>query len=96
MAYEAAGLPVSFGSNVPDVFSDDAVMFDIVNGTLRITFGVVGPTEPVPPSPAGMAVIGRLIMPIASAQRLCLGLYDYLEKTGFKPERLVSGDQTAQ
>lgn len=85
MAYDADGLPVSFGTNVPDVFADDAVMFDMANGTVRKTFGVVAPTEPAAPSPVGMSVIGRLILPVGSAQRLAVGLYDYLAKNDLEP-----------
>lgn len=97
MANEAAGLPVTFGAPVPDVFADEAVMFDMVNGTLRVTFGVVAPVEPAVPTTMGMAVIGRLILPVPSAQRLCLGLYDYLKNQGLDPMALLSqGDETAQ
>jgi hypothetical protein len=95
MANEAAGLPVQFGASVPDVFADDAVMFDMVNNTVRITFGVVTSTEPAAPSPMGMSVIGRLVLPATSAQRLCLGLYDYLKKQGLDPSDLVSGGNAA-
>lgn len=96
MAHEAGGLPISFGANVPDVFADDTIMFDIVNGTLRITFGVVAPTEPAAPSPIGMCAIGRLILPMESAQRLSLGLYDYLKQKGFDPASLGASGQTQQ
>jgi len=91
MGNEGNGLTMQFGAPVPDVFADDAVMFDMVNGTIRITFGVMTATEPTPPSPVAMAVIGRLILPANAAQRLCLGLYDYLKKIGLDPSEIVSG-----
>ena len=96
MVKEFNGLPATFGLPVPDVFADEAVAFDIINGTLRIAFGTITRTEPVPPSNASVAVIGRLIMPIESAQRLCLGLYDFLQKQGLDPKSLASGTGTAQ
>ena len=96
MAYEAGGMAATFGVPVPDVFADEAVVFDMANGTLRITFAVISSVEPAAPSEAAMASIGRLIMPIQSAQRLCLGLYDYLKSRGLDPQTLISEGATAQ
>lgn len=33
MAHEAMGIPVVFGTNLPDVFADDAISFDLINGS---------------------------------------------------------------
>lgn len=95
MAKEFSGLPAFFGAPVPDVFADDAVGFEVFNGTVRISFGTVVRTEPALPSDAAIAIIGRLVMPIQSAQRLSLGLYDFLQKQGLDPAVLASGDQVA-
>jgi hypothetical protein len=95
MANEWGGIPAIFGAPIPDVFADEAAMFDMFNGTLRITFAVAVATEPAAPSPMAMANIGRLVMPIESAQRLSLALYDYLKQRGFDPSALASGDQVA-
>ena len=96
MANENMGLPAMFGSPIPDVFADEAVMFDMINGTIRISFAVVTPTEPGAPSTVAMASVGRLIMPVNGAQRLSLALYDYLKKCDLDPAALVSEGVTAQ
>lgn len=96
MAYEANGLAATFGTPIPDVFADEAASFDMVNGTLRITFAVASQIEPAAPSPVAMANIGRLIMPIQSAQRLCIGLYDYLKQRDLDPLSVVSDGSTPQ
>jgi len=96
MANEFNGIGALFGATVPDVFADDAVGFEVINGTVRITLGSVGRSEPIPPSDPVMAVIVRLVLPIESAQRLSLGLYDFLQKQGLDPSQIVSGGETAQ
>jgi len=95
MANEWAGMPTTFGAPVPDVFADEAAMFDIINGTIRITFAVAAAAEPAAPTTMVMANVGRLIMPIQSAQRLSLALYDFLKQRDLDPAALVSGDQQA-
>lgn len=37
-------------------------------------------------------VIGRLVLGVASAQRLALGLFDYLKHQGLDPACVVSAD----
>jgi len=95
MADEAMGLKVSEGLSVPDFFADEAMSFENINGTIRIRFGVTTPTEPVPPSPMELAVIGRLIMPTKGAQAFCLALYDFLKKQGLDPSDLISDGKDA-
>ena len=95
MAKEYSGLPAVFGAPVPDFFADDATGFEIMNGTVRISLGTIVRSEPVHPSDAAMAIIGRLILPTEAAQRLCLGLYDFLKKQGLDPSDLASGGGTA-
>lgn len=79
-----------------DVFADEAMDFDIVNGTLRIRFGVARPDVPTMPARQQLVHIGRLIMPVQSAQRLCVGLYDFLKSAGLDPSAALQGDQTSQ
>lgn len=76
----------------PDVLADEALGFEFMNGTVRITFGVVKMTDPVPPSDVKMVVVGRLCMGADSAQRFAIGLFDYLKKQGFDPNQNLSGD----
>jgi hypothetical protein len=51
MANESGGVPGVFNEYLPDVFADEAIGFELVNGTVRISFGVVKMVEPAPPSP---------------------------------------------
>jgi hypothetical protein len=94
MANEWGGLTAITGTPVPDFFADEAVGFDMLNGTLRITFGVVVPTEPAAPSPVAMANIGRLILPIESAQRLAVSLHDYLVQRGLNPSAVAGASES--
>lgn len=96
MANEAAGLPVVGNPFSPDFFADEALTFNFINGTIRIDFAVVKPQEPAPPSPQQFVSIGRLVMPLDGARRLCLALYDYLKSQGLDPADLVSGGQAPQ
>lgn len=82
--------------SVPDVFADEGVTFNLVNGTVRITFASARAESPVAGSKMALVAIGRLIMPVEAAQRLSLGLHDYLVKMGLDPTAAVRGDETAQ
>jgi hypothetical protein len=85
------------GFGTPDFFADEAVTFERVNDTIRITFSVARMENPTIGSETALVAIGRLVMPIASAQRLSLGLHDYLVKQGLDPSALFGGEQrTAQ
>lgn len=96
MTQHAAGLPVIDNPLCPDIFADEALSFDNINGTIRVTFGVIKPQQPVPPSPHQFATVARLVMTVPGAQRLSLALYNYLESQGLDPTALVQGDKTAQ
>lgn len=85
MANELNGAAASFGAPVPDIYIDDIPGFDLINGTLRLDLATFTRADPIPPSDLTVSVIGRLIMPVETAQRLSLGLYDYLKKMGFDP-----------
>lgn len=95
MADEFMGLPVADG-HVGDVFADEAIDMEFINGTVRIRFAVAVSTESVNPSPRHFAPVGRLVMPAASAQRLCLGLYDFLKNAGLDPSSLVGAPPSEQ
>ena len=79
-----------------DVFADEAVDFDIVNGTLRIRFAVAKPSASILPANQRLVHIGRLIMPIESAQRLSVGLYNILKNAGYDPSKAIAGEATRQ
>jgi hypothetical protein len=80
----------------PDFFADEAVLFDFVEGTVRITFSVARTETPVAGSQVGLVSIGRLIMPIAGAQRLSAALHGYLSQRGLDPSQAIRGGETAQ
>lgn len=74
-----------------DIFADEALDFDIINNTLRIRFGVARPNAPAMPAQQQLVHVGRLIMPLESAQRLCIGLYDFLKNAGADPALVAHG-----
>src|SRR5215471_15861744 len=79
--------PVTFVDNphAPEVFSTDASGFLRLEGNIHITFEAPRVNHVSNPGPVNRVVIGRLVMPISGAQRLVLGLYDYLKKQGLDP-----------
>ena len=50
MAKDFAGLPVVAAPFSPDVIADEALGFEFVNGTVRITFATVKMIDGAPPS----------------------------------------------
>jgi hypothetical protein len=93
---ENEGIELIGGTDTPDFFSDEAIMFDLAQGTVRITFATARNKTAVAGGPGALVATGRLIMPIPAAQRLSLGLHDYLVKHGFDPSAAVRGDETPQ
>ena len=81
------------GFSTPEVFADEAITFDRVNDTIRITFAVARPESHVAGSAKGLVAVGTLVMPVGSSQRLALGLFDYLKKQGLDPTSLVVSDE---
>lgn len=90
------GPPLVGDFSTPDFFADEAILFDLVNDTVRITFATARNETPVAGSGAGLVATGRLIMPVGAAQRLSLGLHDYLVKRGHDPSAAVRGEETPQ
>jgi hypothetical protein len=95
MGHEFEGAPAVVVST-DDVFADEAVGFEVINGTIRITLAVAKMTDPVPPSPYCIGIIGRLILPIQSAQKLALSLNHFLTERGLDPTALVTEGMTPQ
>jgi hypothetical protein len=69
----------------PDVFADDAVGFFVHNGVVRITFASTRANHISAPGPINRVVIGRIVMPLAGAQGLAIGLFDFLKSRGLAP-----------
>ena len=95
MANEFSGVPVLGNPFSGDVFADEAIALELVNGVLRITLASFKMVEPAPPSGAQLVVAGRLVMGIPGAQRLALSLFDYLKKQGLDPASLVETGEHA-
>jgi hypothetical protein len=85
MAKELGGKAAAFGAPVPDLFIDDIPGYDLLNNTIRLDLATWNRAEPIPPSEITVSVVGRAIMPIETAQRLCVGLYDFLRQHGLDP-----------
>lgn len=82
--------------STPDIFADDAILFDLSGGMVRITFANIRNESPAAGAKQAFVAIGRLVMPPAAAQRLALGLHDHLVKVGLDPSAAVRGEETAQ
>ena len=80
----------------PDVFASDATGFVQFDGVAMITFESLRVDHSHPGAPASRVTIGRLVMPIGGAQRLALGLLDFLQKQGLDPLLALKGDSPVQ
>jgi hypothetical protein len=82
-----ASVTVSFIDNpmAPDVFADESVGFFVHNGVVRITFASARVNHSSTPGPVNRVVIGRLVLPVAAAQGLAIGLFDFLKSRGLAP-----------
>ncbi|SOB86669.1 hypothetical protein SAMN06297144_1777 [Sphingomonas guangdongensis] len=95
MADKAGGMNVVSNPFVADIFADEAIAFDVVNGTVRITLATMKMAEAAAPSPMHFVANGRVIMTVPGAQRLALALFDYLKKQGLDPATVVGGGDDA-
>ena len=73
--------------NAPEVYASGATGFFVSNGTITITLESLRADHGDTPGPLKRVVVGRLTMPAAGAQGLAIGLFDFLEKQGFKYEK---------
>lgn len=92
MANAGESAPVQFIDNpqAPEFFSSDASGFFVHEGVVHITFESARVNHVTNPAPINRVVIGRLSMPVAAAQRLAVGLYDFLKKQGLDPAPVPS------
>ena len=86
MAKEPKAPEIIFVDNqmVPEVYSSGATGFFVSNGNISITLESIRASHSEPQGPLERVVVSRLVMPIAGAQGLAIGLFDFLEKQGFK------------
>ena len=78
-------IPLAENLFAPELFASEAAYFALGSGTLTITFTSFRFDNSSSPAVQRRVVIGRLVMPIAGAQALAAGLYDYLSKAGLTP-----------
>jgi len=85
---------VSFMDNplAPDVYADEAVGFFVNQGTVKITFASARVNHVSSPGPVNRVVIGRLVMSVAGAQALAVGLFDFLKSHGVLPVPLLGSE----
>jgi hypothetical protein len=69
----------------PEIFASDASGFFISEGVVRFTFESVRASHKDNPDPPARVVIARVAMPVPGAQRLLIGLYDFLRKNKLDP-----------
>ena len=76
--------PLGFIDNplAPDVFADVAIGFHLINGMVKVTFASARANHEKSPGPVNQVVIGRLVMSVAGAQTLAVGLFDFLKNQG--------------
>ena len=79
----------------PDIFADELVSLERVNGTIRFHHAVLR-RDPSAAGPRRRVEACTIILPEAAAQRLCLALYDFLNKQGLDPAKMVRSGEVAQ
>jgi hypothetical protein len=71
----------------PEFYASGATGFFVSDGTVTITLESLRADHGDTPGPLKRVVVGLLTMPAAGAQGLSIGLFDFLEKRGFKYEK---------
>ena len=78
--------------HAPDFFADEVMAFSLVDGTVRLILTSSRWTQPPPGHPVRV-VVGRLVMPVGAAQRLVVGLNDFLSRTGADPSQSLKAGE---
>jgi len=78
----------------PEFYAGEATGFFNHQGNLSITFASARVNHRSDPGPVSRVVVGRVVLPIAAAAGLAVGLYDFLRKMGIDPAR-PTPDQAA-
>lgn len=80
-------LPILYNPFAADFLADEAVRFERVNDTVRISFASARYCDDVGPGGLQLVVTDRLIVPASAARALAIGLYNFLDQHGAGPER---------
>jgi len=90
---KAPSPPIPFIDNLsaPDIFSDGATGWLLLNGNIRITFEAVRSSYGAGPG-LNRVVIGRLVLPVDQAEQMATGLLEFIKQQRAK----VSTTEPAQ
>lgn len=79
--------PIGYDDNpsAPQVFADEAVGFWLHNGVVMVTMTSTHIDHHTTPGPITRQVVARLVLPVAGAQHLAAGLYNFLKQHGLDP-----------
>ncbi len=69
----------------PQVFADEAVGFWLHNGVVMVTLTSTHIDHHTTPGPITRQVVARIVLPVAGAQSLAAGLYNFLKQHGLDP-----------
>ncbi|MBV9550871.1 MAG: hypothetical protein JO256_14470 [Alphaproteobacteria bacterium] len=83
---EAKNIPSKLQDDpkAPEIYATAATGFFNANGIISITLESARADHSKSPAPVNRVVVGRVVLPAAGAQALAVGLFDFLEKQGFK------------
>ncbi len=82
--------------HAPEIFASDATGFFMLGGNIVITFESARVNHAVSPGPISRVVSARIVLPVAAAQGLVVGLNDFLAQMGVDPSDAVVGDKGRQ
>ncbi len=68
-----------------EIFASDASGFFLSEGIVRLTFESIRASHRDNPDTPARVVVARVAMPVPAAQRLLVGLYDFLRKNQLAP-----------
>jgi hypothetical protein len=82
---QSTAIQIIDNPHAPDAFATDVVGYSLVAGNVGVTFVTTRLDHSVSPAQATGVVIGRLVMPVDGAQRLAMGLLEFLKQRGLAP-----------
>ena len=71
--------------HAPDVYASDVSGFFVLNGNVVVTLESARPNHASAPGDINRVVIARLVLPVAAAQSLAMGLFDFLKQRDLLP-----------
>jgi hypothetical protein len=89
-------LPLIDNPSAPDLFADEAVGFFVVNNTMRITFASARADHTTSSGTKTRVVTGRLVIPIAAADRLQKMLTTIIDNMKSRNQATNIGTHTVQ